>query len=226
MTDFQWYVSVLIDLAYVACGEQKHPDVGKEIAAQLIDVCVRVHEVRGYAVDLGIRLLSDEGFVDGANANNDGREEVLGAVAWVIGEYTSELPEKQKQSVIPSLLSSRSLSSSATTASICVQAAAKVFGRWAVELAERWNDDSYDDIQKGNELDQTVQVVADVNEKLLGLASSNNIEVQERVRLSCLCFLCSQTSHLLGCEYTATLQFHPCRPNVLQIQIRCTPSNT
>ena len=85
VSDFQWYVSVLVDLAYVA-----RAPVGSAIRDQLVDVAVRVRQVRQYAVQVSLRVLLDETFVsasDGADADGSGCQEVLWAAAWICGEY-------------------------------------------------------------------------------------------------------------------------------------------
>lgn len=78
ITDFEWYLSVLVDLAYVA-----RVDVGEQIKEQLLEVAGRVKGIRRMAVGLMARVLSDEGFVEG----DESCKEVLGAAAWICGEY-------------------------------------------------------------------------------------------------------------------------------------------
>lgn len=84
--DFEWYVSVLIDLAYVA-----RAPVGALIRDQLVDIAVRVQQVRRYAVQVCMRLLEDENFSSesgGTEAEGTGCQEVLWAAAWICGEYS------------------------------------------------------------------------------------------------------------------------------------------
>lgn len=81
MADFEWYLSVLVDLAYVA-----FVDVGEQIRDQLVEVTVRVRAARRYSVQLMIKLLCDDTFL--ANAGEEGScSEVLWAAAWICGEY-------------------------------------------------------------------------------------------------------------------------------------------
>ena len=81
--DFEWYISVLVDLTYVAKA-----NVGEDIKAQLLDVCIRVRNVRRYAVALVRRLLEDSSFLDAVRDGEDGScAEVLWAAAWISGEY-------------------------------------------------------------------------------------------------------------------------------------------
>lgn len=79
--NFEWYISVLVDLAHVA-----NVNVGAEIRDQLVDVVGRVRAVRRYAVKLMYALLSDETML--RNAQDEGScSEVLWAAAWICGEY-------------------------------------------------------------------------------------------------------------------------------------------
>lgn len=79
--DFEWYLSVLVDLAYVASVK-----VGQEIRDQLVDVVGRVRAARRYAVKLMVKLLNDETFFLNAS-DEDSCAEVLWAAAWICGEY-------------------------------------------------------------------------------------------------------------------------------------------
>ena len=81
VTDFEWYISVLVDLAYVA-----RANVGAEIRDQLVDIAARVRGVRGYVVQLMVKLLSDDTFLHNA-ADEGSCAEVLWAAAWICGEY-------------------------------------------------------------------------------------------------------------------------------------------
>lgn len=81
VTNFEWYLSVLVDLAHVA-----GVDVGTQIRDQLVDVVGRVKAARRYAVKLMYTLLSDDAML--RNAQDEGScAEVLWAAAWICGEY-------------------------------------------------------------------------------------------------------------------------------------------
>jgi AP-3 complex subunit delta-1 len=81
VTNFEWYLSVLVDLAHIA-----GVDVGAEIQRQLVDVAGRVRGARRFAVQLMAALLTE-----GAMLREAGEEgscvEVLWAAAWICGEY-------------------------------------------------------------------------------------------------------------------------------------------
>jgi AP-3 complex subunit delta-1 len=56
---------------------------------------------------------------------------------------------------------------------VYIQAVVKIFGYWAAELAQRWDED---------DLPEVKDVVETVMERVNNFASSPHIEVQERVR--------------------------------------------
>ena len=85
VSDFEWYVSVLVDLAYVS-----RAPVGATIRDQLVDIAVRVRQVRRYAVQVSMKLLADETFLHGIElelSEGSGCQEILWAAAWICGEY-------------------------------------------------------------------------------------------------------------------------------------------
>ncbi|KAJ3555164.1 hypothetical protein NM688_g2725 [Phlebia brevispora] len=163
VTDFEWYLSVLVDLAYIASA-----DIGGEIRDQLVDVAARVRGARRYAVQLMVKLLCDDTFL--MHAGEEGScAEVLWAAAWICGEYCGELAEPQK--LLTYLLQPKVLSLSSDIIAVYLQAAIKVFGSWTAELADRWDDD---------DLPKVRNTVDTVVERASEFASNSDIEVQER----------------------------------------------
>jgi len=80
VVDFQWYLSVLLDLTYVASVK-----VGDLIRDQLVDIVARVKGVKRWTVELMTRLVRDDAFL--ANSQEEGScAEVLWAAAWICGE--------------------------------------------------------------------------------------------------------------------------------------------
>lgn len=82
----------------------------------------------------------------------------------------SELAEPQK--LLPYILQPGISILSPETIAVYIQAAMKIFGYWAAELAERWEDD---------DLQEVKTVVESILARLSDLVSSPHIEVQERV---------------------------------------------
>ncbi|KAJ7204362.1 adaptin N terminal region-domain-containing protein [Mycena pura] len=163
VTNFEWYISVLVDLAHVA-----NVDVGAQIRDQLVDVVVRVKGVRRYAVKLTYTLLCDDTLL--FNSRDDGScTEVLWAAAWICGEYCSELAEPQK--LLPYLLRPEIATLSPEIIAVYIQAVSKIFGHWAAEIAQRWDDDDLPEVKSTVEL-----ILGRVQE----FVSSSDVEVQER----------------------------------------------
>ncbi|KAJ3321973.1 AP-3 complex subunit delta-1 [Boothiomyces sp. JEL0866] len=77
ITNFEWYIHVLVDLSFFPGVE-----AGNLIRDQLIDVCVRVKETP---------LLSDESLLSGKN-----NSQVLYAAAWICGEYADSSSDLEK----------------------------------------------------------------------------------------------------------------------------------
>ncbi|OXA50499.1 AP-3 complex subunit delta-1 isoform X2 [Folsomia candida] len=93
ITNFEWYVSVLVELARVE--GLSHGDL---VAAQMLDVAVRVHTIRPFAVQQMSLLLENPyvifGF-SGGNTRAPNMTQVLYAAAWICGEYIQFLPNPQ-----------------------------------------------------------------------------------------------------------------------------------
>ncbi|KZO94105.1 Adaptor protein complex AP-3 delta subunit [Calocera viscosa TUFC12733] len=164
VTDFHWYLSVLADLTYVSNA----PGVGAEIARQLVDVVVRAQTTRRFAVELMTRLLSDENLVLRAN-EDDSCPEVLGAAAWICGEYCSDSTDRK---VLLYYLTRPAISSlPLSILSLYLHSTLKVYGSWASDLANRW------DVSDLTELNRVVDMITD---GMKPFAASDDIEVQER----------------------------------------------
>ena len=83
VSNFAWYVGVLVDLARTT-----DHGFGADISAQLIDVVTRVEGVRAYAVQLMIPLLMDGKLLaDRLSTRSSSNVDVLFATSWIIGEY-------------------------------------------------------------------------------------------------------------------------------------------
>lgn len=163
VTDFEWYLSVLVDLTYVS-----NVDIGPRIRDQLVDIMGRVRAVRAYAVKLMVKLLSDETLL--VHAGEPGScSEVLWAAAWICGEYCGELLAPEE--LLPYLLHSEIHNLDPDTIVVYLQAATKVFGYWFTEAAQQWTDDL---------LDKVKGAVDSMMERLEDFVSSPHIEVQER----------------------------------------------
>lgn len=119
VTDFEWYIDVLVRLTRVPGNEQ-----GKLIADQFLDVAVRVEAVRRFAVKQMILLLQDQQFYNSQSLI----VEVLYAAAWIAGEFGSN---KEAVSVVSALLHPQVRNVPGHIQCVCMSAALKVFARVA-----------------------------------------------------------------------------------------------
>lgn len=117
VTNFAWYISILVDLAYMKGS--KH---GKEISNQLLDVVIRVPDVRQYAVETVTPLLSDSAFLDGTAL-----PEVLCAASWIVGEYSSTLSIKEHTDILKVLLRPETMNLSPSIQALFIQCVIKLY---------------------------------------------------------------------------------------------------
>lgn len=103
----------------------------------------------------------------------------------------SELTDPQK--LLPLILQPGISNLSPDIIAVYIQAATKIFGFYAAEVAQRWIDD---------DLHEVKAVVQMVIERVEPFVSSSHIEVQERVRLRILL----QFNLLLICVYILRLR--------------------
>ncbi|KAI9454892.1 Adaptor protein complex AP-3 delta subunit [Lactarius psammicola] len=163
IVDFQWYLSVLLDLTYVASV-----NVGEQIRDQLVDIVARVKAVKRWAVELMTRLLRDDTFL--ANSQEEGScSEVLWAAAWICGENSREIAEPQK--LLPYFLQPNVSHLASETIGAYLQAAIKLFGTWSMELSQDWDSGKIQDAR---------EVVDTLISRLKDFTSHSEIEVQER----------------------------------------------
>eukprot|EP00403_Amphidinium_massartii_P006748 CAMPEP_0178383736 /NCGR_PEP_ID=MMETSP0689_2-20121128/7152_1 /TAXON_ID=160604 /ORGANISM="Amphidinium massartii, Strain CS-259" /LENGTH=990 /DNA_ID=CAMNT_0020003959 /DNA_START=114 /DNA_END=3084 /DNA_ORIENTATION=+ len=140
--DFAWYLLVLAEMA-----RQVDSSHGAQIAEQFVDISVRVAGVRPYAVTLALSLLDRGPSVEGRSAGQVGGAEgagvvdiasaVVGACAWIIGEYHSAIDEPRDATFVKatrSLLEPKQVLSMAPAIQMqCIWAATKLYLNSAAE---------------------------------------------------------------------------------------------
>lgn len=158
--NFVWYLSVLIDLAYIS-----RVDAGREIRAQIVEIVGRVRDVRPSAVELLGKVLRDGTFLESAANGWEGVQaeggerswgEVLAAAAWVCGEHAEFLPSAPQTAML--LLESDVARLASGVQAVSVHAAAKVFAFWAAQKASAWDSsaESGDVVEVGRVLEKLV----------------------------------------------------------------------
>jgi AP-3 complex subunit delta-1 len=166
LTDFKWYMGVLVDVSKLI-GE----GLGSLIASQLTDVAMRVETVRDFTVEsmLGI-LLSPE-----VHDRRALQSEVLGAAAWIVGEYSGYVKKlASRKRVAPALwrrlmrvlLSSEALQQTSTLQSTFVTSSFKL-------LVSACGPGGAGD-------DELSDILQELRGHLLPFRKSPYIEVQER----------------------------------------------
>jgi len=118
---------------------------------------------------------------------------------------SSELSEPQK--LLPYILQPEISNLAPDTIAVYIQAATKIFGYWAADIAQRWDDDFLPEIKT---------VVGSIISRASEFVSSPHIEVQERVSRLFL-FPDNTTEYLthyprlIGGKCTATVHLHTSR---------------
>lgn len=82
ITNFEWYISILVELTRLEGTRHGHL-----IAAQMLDVAIRVKAIRKFAVSQMSALLDSAHLVTSSTQRN-GICEVLYAAAWICGEFS------------------------------------------------------------------------------------------------------------------------------------------
>jgi AP-3 complex subunit delta-1 len=164
VTNFEWYVTVLVELARM--DGTKH---GKLIAAQLLDVAIRVESVREFCVKQ-MSILIENINIFGINtiaSTNLNICEVLFAATWICGEFSKYLED-------PIIVMNSMLKTNVTALPGHIQAAfvQNIFKLYAVILNKHLAIDN--DIESGKELTK------DLIEKIQIFEQSSDLEVQER----------------------------------------------
>jgi len=155
IANFNWYITVLVTLASIEGGTSH----GNLIAQQLLDVAVRVKEVRPYAVKQMAAILNHTDKF----SSNFSVTEVLYAASWICGEYSEYLPDKLE--TMYNLLGTKSFAP--YILAIFALNACKIFSRLSQELAQE---------EFGPICDRLL------SRELPSLQQVDDLEVQERVR--------------------------------------------
>uniref|UniRef100_A0A8C6WCK4 AP-3 complex subunit delta-1 n=1 Tax=Nannospalax galili TaxID=1026970 RepID=A0A8C6WCK4_NANGA len=90
ITNFEWYISILVELTRLEGTRHGHL-----IAAQMLDVAIRVKAIRKFAVSQMSALL-DSAHLVASSTQRNGICEVLYAAAWICGEFSEYLQEPQQ----------------------------------------------------------------------------------------------------------------------------------
>ncbi|WWC73451.1 uncharacterized protein I206_107421 [Kwoniella pini CBS 10737] len=163
VSDFEWVISLLVDLAYVS-----HVNVGEQIKNLVLDIVGRVKSVRQYAVGVFEKVLSDEDLRE-RGRDGTGEDGLIEAAIWVCGEYSSCL--SSPLSAISSILSPTLHLSSSSLISLSLHSAAKIFGHYTANISSHWSVETHEEAKA---------LVISMKSGLHTFLSKGDIEVQER----------------------------------------------
>ncbi|KZS93329.1 ARM repeat-containing protein, partial [Sistotremastrum niveocremeum HHB9708] len=163
ITDFEWYLSVLVDLAYIASVR-----IGALIRDQIIEVTLRAKSTRPYCVKLMSKLIGDDTLAL-SSTDEDSCSEVLWAAGWICGEYASDLSDPPQ--ILEYLTNRHTDTLASDISSIYIQASLKVLGQWLAEKAEHWRLEN---------LPKIIEIVSLTKSGIERLTAHHDLEVQER----------------------------------------------
>ncbi|KAI9505544.1 Clathrin/coatomer adaptor, adaptin-like protein, partial [Coemansia spiralis] len=139
LANFEWYVATLVDLVYVA-----GVDVGKLLSAKLLDVTVRVRQVREFSIKMGRSLLSDSQLMSQIAADSS-QAPIVTTAAYILGEYCMLLPANADD--VGFLLPESLPRFSPDQQSTFIQAAMKTYTNWLKDSSEYWNSDIWESVR-------------------------------------------------------------------------------
>ena len=184
IVNFEWYIDVLLELAWllplespasdttIERGQPRlntNPDTSARIGSELQNVAVRVSEVRAKAVRAADSLIKSYRNRSFSQISGVKSKAVLTSAAWIIGEYAHQLSDRE--ATLDALLSSPIESDSAALICAYLQAIPKVLAIMFKGFERTWNV----------ECQTMVSLLLDrVILYLMPLSSSPSLEIQER----------------------------------------------
>ena len=147
ITDFEWYIDVLVQLVRVSPSTkaaslddeediEQSDEVGRGIGRELQNVAVRVKSVRSEAVQAAQSLVLFDRRDQMFPASGNGGLNVLEYAGWLVGEYANYLT--QPEAVMTSLLHPTSLQLSSKTLAVYLQAVPKIFANMSGDDQISW----------------------------------------------------------------------------------------
>lgn len=182
IADFEWYIDILVHLVRHLPSDSTKSEtterlsyppgkstLGSRIGTQLLDIAVRVKELRADATQAAEKLLliSNRSIIFASHAG--GQAQILKSAAWICGEYASSLSSPYE--VLDSLVHDSSPTLPASTLSTFTQAIPKVLSRVVAISNQEWNT------SRATTLGLLLARATDFLDKL---SLHPNLEVQER----------------------------------------------
>ncbi|XP_067824413.1 AP-3 complex subunit delta-1 isoform X2 [Heptranchias perlo] len=164
ITNFEWYISILVELTRLEGTRHGHL-----IAAQMLDVAIRVKAIRAFAVSQMAMLLDNAHLLAG-NMQRNGICEVLYAAAWICGEFSEYLQEPNQ--TLDAMLKSKVTTLPGHIQAVYVQNAGKLYASVLQQNEQAGDKEAAQEI---------TQMLID---KLPQFVQNADLEVQERA--SCI----------------------------------------
>ncbi|XP_004632752.1 AP-3 complex subunit delta-1 [Octodon degus] len=164
ITNFEWYISILVELTRLEGTRHGHL-----IAAQMLDVAIRVKAIRKFAVSQMSALL-DSAHLVASSTQRNGICEVLYAAAWICGEFSEHLQEPPQ--TLEAMLRPKVTTLPGHIQAVYVQNVVKLY---ASILQRR---------EQASEAEAAQEVTQLMVERLPQFVQSADLEVQERA--SCI----------------------------------------
>ena len=122
VTNFEWYLRVLMDLTQSSIAHFEH---GNLLEEEFLNVIIRVRDVRPFGVKCVSALLCNPMIYQGAEDPKSTLSRVLKAAAYLTSEYPEYVPNKH--SVVSSLMKKRIISSPPDVQATALQAVLKLY---------------------------------------------------------------------------------------------------
>ncbi|KAL4946910.1 hypothetical protein BDV06DRAFT_3113 [Aspergillus oleicola] len=176
LTDFEWYVDVLIRLVRhlpagtdqrIASGSKR--DAASRIGLEMRNIAVRVKNVRVGATKAAEFLLLIDNRQSVLASSSSANDAMLGPLAWIVGEYAKYLSSPGQ--TLQSIIDISNLKLPGRTLSLFVQAAPKVLARIIHEYKEAWG---------AAQRSEVCLFMARIIEFLEILSAHPDLDVQER----------------------------------------------
>ncbi|XP_047386131.1 AP-3 complex subunit delta-1 [Sciurus carolinensis] len=164
ITNFEWYISILVELTRLEGTRHGHL-----IAAQMLDVAIRVKAIRRFAVSQMSALL-DSGHLVASSTQRNGICEVLYAAAWICGEFSEHLQEPHQ--TLEAMLRPKVTTLPGHIQAVYVQNVVKLYASILLQK------------EQAGETEAAQEVTQVMVERLPQFVQSADLEVQERA--SCI----------------------------------------
>lgn len=194
--DFAWYVQLLTNMTSLSSMCKSNAEL---VSEQLMDVTIRVPQVREFSVEQMEGIIVNNGLIsDAHNMQSNAICRILEASSYIVGEYSEYV--RQHLTLVSAMLQSRISSLPADIQGIFIHNAVKVVARGLLQLiapststdtecvtANDTDSDPDNDSQTKSALKSNDQIEREIGDLISGsirllepLAKSSHIEVQER----------------------------------------------